>query len=146
VCVLCVFVCFFGKISPDGEVTTIAGHPKFKGANDGVIEGATFNAPTGVDIHPRDGSIVVADKGNHRIRHITYGDPRKSSPAKEIRQLQIRAAPNILMTRRRRSKKLEDILFKVAKVQGPAPDSATGTDDPDDAAMYNFYRYEFPKR
>eukprot|EP00466_Bigelowiella_natans_P008261 jgi/Bigna1/78625/fgenesh1_pg.56_\ len=55
-------------ISPDGEVTTIAGHPKFKGANDGVIEGATFNAPTGVDIHPRDGSIVVADKGNHRIR------------------------------------------------------------------------------
>jgi sugar lactone lactonase YvrE len=56
------------RIATDGTVTTIAGG-NTSGLNDGTGAIAAFNAPNGVAV-AADGSIIVADTGNHRIRRI----------------------------------------------------------------------------
>ena len=57
------------RVAPDGVVTTVAGGAGV-GLEDGPAETARFNSPTGVAVGG-DGSIYVADAGNHRIRKIT---------------------------------------------------------------------------
>ncbi|MFN0119940.1 MAG: hypothetical protein ACKV2V_05505 [Blastocatellia bacterium] len=57
------------KISADGQVTTIAGGGA-PGFQDGRGPEAAFDTPCGVALAP-DGSLLVADTGNHRIRRLT---------------------------------------------------------------------------
>lgn len=60
------------KITPDGEVSTVAG---FGGAayTDGVAAAARFNEPIGIDIGP-DGTLYVADSLNKTVRIIANGE------------------------------------------------------------------------
>ncbi len=55
-----------------GEVTTIAGKPGKAGFRDGPAAEALFSSPAGVAV-ARDGSLLVSDTGNHRIRRIRNG-------------------------------------------------------------------------
>ena len=56
------------KITPDGNITTIAGG--VEGFGDGVGDKALFNTPSGIALAP-DGFLIVADTGNNRIRRVT---------------------------------------------------------------------------
>jgi streptogramin lyase len=58
------------KITPDGQVTTIAGKPGVPGFSDGSGEAARFKDPHGlaVDI---SGDIYVADTANEAVRKIS---------------------------------------------------------------------------
>ena len=56
------------KISPDGNVTTLAGNSE--GFADGAGASASFNTPSALALGP-DGNLYVADTGNNRIRKIT---------------------------------------------------------------------------
>lgn len=58
------------RISTDGEVTTVAGAPTRIGSLDGVAAGASFFTPSGLAL-AADGSVFVADTGNHVVRVIT---------------------------------------------------------------------------
>jgi sugar lactone lactonase YvrE len=57
-------------ITPDGTVSTLAGSES-SGYKDGIGEGAMFFNPRNVTIAP-NGSIVVIDTYNHRIRSVDY--------------------------------------------------------------------------
>ncbi len=56
------------KITPEGNVTTLAGGGE--GFGDGVGLSALFNTPSALAFGP-DGNLFVADTGNNRIRKIT---------------------------------------------------------------------------
>jgi sugar lactone lactonase YvrE len=56
------------KINPNGEVTTLAGSSK--GFIDASGTNAKFNYPNGITIDAQ-GTLYVADNGNHKIRKIT---------------------------------------------------------------------------
>ncbi|GAB5353349.1 hypothetical protein AAMO2058_000029400 [Amorphochlora amoebiformis] len=59
------------RVTPDGDVTTIAGIPGEKGSGDGVaLQGARFHFPGSIAVDP-DGNIYVADTWNHKIRKIS---------------------------------------------------------------------------
>ena len=55
-----------------GYVTTVAGVPGYFGHEDGASDAAVFNSPMGIAVSP-DGTIFVADTGNHLIRVIEDG-------------------------------------------------------------------------
>lgn len=56
------------RIGPDGTVETLAGGQR--GWQDGIRAEARFDAPAGVAVR-RDGSLVVADTANNRIRQVS---------------------------------------------------------------------------
>jgi streptogramin lyase len=57
------------KISPSGEVTTLAGTAGSLGSADGTGAAARFSGPSGVAVDGA-GNVFVADSGNHTIRKI----------------------------------------------------------------------------
>jgi hypothetical protein len=57
------------KISPDGTVSTLAGSGS-AGFTDGAGAAAQFNYPYGVAVDG-EGSIIIADADNHRVRKLT---------------------------------------------------------------------------
>ena len=60
---------FFYFVNTNAQtVTTLAG--SIQGYTDGIGISSQFNGPAGVDLAP-DGSIIVADRLNHRIRKIS---------------------------------------------------------------------------
>jgi NHL repeat len=58
------------KITPSGEVTTLAGTAGSIGSKDGMGTAASFNNPTGITCDGFD-NLYVADTGNSSIRRIT---------------------------------------------------------------------------
>jgi NHL repeat len=58
------------KITPAGEVTTVAGTADAIGSIDGIGSAARFNGPAGVATDSAD-NVYVADTGNNTIRKIT---------------------------------------------------------------------------
>lgn len=58
------------KITPFGEVTTLAGLAGFSGSDDGTGSGARFNIPEGVAVDTV-GNVYIADTQNDTIRKIT---------------------------------------------------------------------------
>jgi glucose/arabinose dehydrogenase len=57
------------KITPDGTVSTLAGSGRH-GFADGAGAAAQFDRPTGVAVDG-EGSIIIADYGNQRVRKLT---------------------------------------------------------------------------
>ncbi|MBI5609544.1 MAG: hypothetical protein HY902_11755, partial [Deltaproteobacteria bacterium] len=57
-------------VALDGTVTTLAGSTQ--GYQDGAAATAKFNAPAGIAV-AKNGTVYVADTGNHRIRAIAGG-------------------------------------------------------------------------
>ena len=68
------------KIYPNGLVQTIArnGTP---GYSDGDGATARFSFPNGIALHP-DGSLIVADGGNNRIRRVNLNPGVTNAPPK----------------------------------------------------------------
>jgi len=58
------------KITPKGEVTTLAGSPGISGFADGKGNDARFDNPQGIAVD-RHGNVFVADCGNGSIREVT---------------------------------------------------------------------------
>lgn len=58
------------RITPAGVVTTLAGSPGQSGTQDGTGASARFNRPQAVAVGA-DGTIYVADTGNHTLRKVT---------------------------------------------------------------------------
>ncbi|RME90004.1 MAG: hypothetical protein D6766_13870 [Verrucomicrobia bacterium] len=58
------------RITPDGEVSTLAGKVGVAGAADGKGEEARFNLVAGVAVDG-EGNVLVADRLNHAIRRVT---------------------------------------------------------------------------
>jgi sugar lactone lactonase YvrE len=61
------------KISPMGQVTTIAGLAGSAGSANGPGPQARFNGPAGIAVD-KDGNLYVADTNNHTVRKITLVD------------------------------------------------------------------------
>ena len=59
------------KIAPDGNVSTVAGGGL--GNVDGPAGSALFDTPCGIVV-AADGTLIVADTGNHRLRKIANGE------------------------------------------------------------------------
>ena len=60
------------KISPAGEVTTLAGVPGRRGNRDGASDQALFAWPCGI-VRSGDGTLYIADTDNRTVRKITPG-------------------------------------------------------------------------
>lgn len=60
------------RVTPAGEVTTIAGAISVTGSDDGAALSARFNIPSGLAIDSA-GNVLIADRGNHLIRRLTPG-------------------------------------------------------------------------
>ncbi|WP_158531669.1 MULTISPECIES: alkaline phosphatase PhoX [unclassified Meiothermus] len=58
------------KITPDGQVSTLAGKPGEFGYKDGLGSEARFNGASGIAVD-EVGNIYVSEDGNHTIRKIT---------------------------------------------------------------------------
>ena len=58
-------------ISPDGQVSTLAGRCGVAGYQDGPASEALFSYPMDVLVSTTDSVLYVADFGNHRIRTVT---------------------------------------------------------------------------
>lgn len=58
------------KISPDGQVRTLAGAAGVAGSDDGRAGAARFNYPKGI-VADRTGNVFVVDSNNYAIRRIT---------------------------------------------------------------------------
>src|SRR5438874_2513641 len=65
------------KVTPAGEVTTLAGLTGSYGSADGTGSDARFNDPWGVAVDSA-GSVYVADAGNDTIRKVTPAGGRRA--------------------------------------------------------------------
>ncbi|HEX7833813.1 MAG TPA: hypothetical protein VF787_29440 [Thermoanaerobaculia bacterium] len=61
------------KITPSGDVTTIAGSPGEHGSADGVGSNARFRGPEGMTFDA-GGALIIADRANYTIRKLTLSD------------------------------------------------------------------------
>ena len=68
------------KITPKGEVSTLAGQPGVIGSADGPSQLATFNNPLGVAVDSK-GNVYVADTSNSTIRKIDIASGMVSTVA-----------------------------------------------------------------
>ncbi|MBI2928650.1 MAG: immunoglobulin domain-containing protein [Verrucomicrobia bacterium] len=68
------------RVSPGGRVSTLAGLG-VRGFADGDKATALFNHPTGIAVHP-DGTLIVTDVNNRRIRRIDLNPGAPKPPAK----------------------------------------------------------------
>jgi sugar lactone lactonase YvrE len=59
------------RVTPAGDVTTIAGEPGVAGFADGTGSIARFRFPAGIAVDPVSGAIWISDKDNHVIRRMT---------------------------------------------------------------------------
>jgi len=59
------------RITPAGDVVTIAGEPGVAGFADGTASAARFRFPAGIAVDPVTGSIWISDKDNQVIRRMT---------------------------------------------------------------------------
>jgi len=57
------------RVTTDGHVTTIAGIPGQSGFSEGAALNSKFSQPEDV-VFAQDGTLFVADSGNHQVRHI----------------------------------------------------------------------------
>ena len=60
----------FEEDTKDGLLTLLAGHPSEEGFQDGQGVEARFNIIAGLALE-RDGSVLVSDKNNHCLRHVS---------------------------------------------------------------------------
>ncbi|MBI2928649.1 MAG: SMP-30/gluconolactonase/LRE family protein [Verrucomicrobia bacterium] len=81
------------KITPGGYVLTLAGQG-VAGYADGDKTQALFNRPTGIALHP-DGSLIVAESENHRIRRIDLGAAPPPPPKGPLLSLDLTSALTI---------------------------------------------------
>jgi len=86
------------KISPDGDVTTLAGKGGEQGYTDGAGSTARFRTPIGLSIDG-DGNLFVTDTGNHTVRQISP-DGRVSTAAGQAGKVgvQLGSLPGSLAT------------------------------------------------
>jgi sugar lactone lactonase YvrE len=59
------------RVSPAGDVVTVAGEPGVAGFADGTGAAARFRFPAGIAVDPVNGSIWISDKDNQVIRRMT---------------------------------------------------------------------------
>lgn len=71
------------KITPEGEVTTLAGLAGTSGTNDLPGLNARFNSPGGIAVDAA-GNLYLADTGNHTVRQLIFGPPPRPEPAGKI--------------------------------------------------------------
>ena len=60
------------KITPAGEVTTVAGQAGVIGLDNGPALSAKFNGPASLTVDG-SGNLYIADTGNNQIRKLVYG-------------------------------------------------------------------------
>jgi sugar lactone lactonase YvrE len=59
------------RVWPNGTIVTVAGSGASKFSGDGGPSmAAALSGPSGVSLHPTDGSLLIADQYNHRIRRV----------------------------------------------------------------------------
>ncbi len=85
------------KITSDGVVTTVAGSGL--GYADGPARSALFDTPCGIVVSP-DGTLIVADTGNHRLRKIANGQVTTLafSFPEEVNQADLREPVGLALT------------------------------------------------
>ena len=59
------------RITPSGEVSTLAGLPRQKGYLDGPAGSAQFESISGMTVAP-DGTVYVLERGKPRLRRIAF--------------------------------------------------------------------------
>jgi len=116
------------KVTPEGLVTTFAGTPYQTGLRDGALDTAKFDEPTGIAIHPKDGSIYIADRSNHRIRKICFGNSERYIDREEIVRMQMDAEPDLMVATARRTRAREKRRKELRDLFGQSTDSL---EDPD---------------
>ncbi|HJZ61678.1 MAG TPA: hypothetical protein VKD47_05890, partial [Miltoncostaeaceae bacterium] len=68
-------------VAPDGTITTVAGTGAGGfGGDGGLATQAQLNQPHGLALMP-DGSFLIADLGNNRVRRVALGTPVATAPA-----------------------------------------------------------------
>jgi sugar lactone lactonase YvrE len=86
------------KFPTSGSAAVLAGKSEFNGSTDGPSSGALFNSPNGLLVQP-DGSLVVVDQGNGRIRVCTLADISLSvTSAPSARSVSVGAAVSLSVT------------------------------------------------
>ncbi|MFL1375742.1 NHL domain-containing protein [Nocardiopsis protaetiae] len=90
-------------VGPDGEVTVVAGTGGTEGGSSGdggPADAAALNSPGGLAVGP-DGSLYIADTGNHRVRRVApdgtigtvAGAGRYAEDGEEVREGDARTVP-----------------------------------------------------
>ncbi len=125
------------KITTDGNVSTVAGNGL--GYADGPAGSALFDTPCGIVVAP-DGTLIVADTGNHRLRKIANGQvttlpvvfPAEVNPADLRKPLGLALTHDgfLYVTELDRARVVQIAPDGVARViAGGTPGYADGSDD-----------------